>query len=152
MVSVVSRLVRSWFLCGSGFWLHLSVARFWLAEAGLRCSLQFNLGVLAFCRVGSGDTLWPVRTLACRQVVSSRHSATSGRRVIRARLVFWRSGASGMGANAVDNKDMFGCFQKEPKAAGASHDSPRAQTCTLAPVFKTPPKFHEKTSKRGKKE
>ena len=32
------------------------------------------LGVFAFCRVGSGDTLWPVRTLG--------HSDTSGRRVI----------------------------------------------------------------------
>ena len=52
---------------------------------------------LAFCRVGSGDALWPFRMLGSRQVVSSRYSATSGRRVMRARLVFWRSGASGMG-------------------------------------------------------
>ena len=58
----------------------------------LRCSLEFHLECLAFSRVGSGDTLWPVRTLERRQVVSSRHSATSGRHVMRARLVFWRSG------------------------------------------------------------
>ena len=61
----------------------------------LRCSLQ----CLAFCRVGSGDTLWPVRTLVRRQVVSSRHSDAGGRRVMRARLEFWESGACGMGAN-----------------------------------------------------
>ena len=58
--------------------------------------------------VGSGDTWWPVATLGRRQVVSSRHSTTDGHRVMRARLVFWRSGASGMGANAVDKK--FGVF------------------------------------------
>ena len=41
------------------------------------------------------------------EVLSSRHSATSGRRVIRARLVFWRSGASGVGASAVHKKSTF---------------------------------------------
>ena len=46
-------------------------------------------------------------------------SVVSGRgilcgRVIRARLVFWRSGASGMGANAVERKStFFWCFQNE---------------------------------------
>ena len=35
------------------------------------------------------------------------HSDKSGRRVIRARLVFWKSGASGMGANAIDKKSTF---------------------------------------------
>ena len=37
-----------------------------------------------------------------------------------------------------------------PKTAGASHDSPRAHTCTFQGPSKTPPKFHERTS--GKKE
>ena len=39
------------------------------------------------------------------------------------------------------------------KAAGASHDSPRAQTCTFQGdgASKTPPKFHEWTPKRGRK-
>ena len=46
----------------------LLVARFWLPEVGrgVRCS-------------GSGNTLWPVRTLGRKQVVSSRLSDTSGR-------------------------------------------------------------------------
>ena len=40
------------------------------------------------------------------------HSDASGRRVMRARLVFWRSGASSMGANAVDwNSTFFGVFK-----------------------------------------
>ena len=34
MVSVVFRLVRSWLICNSGFWLRLFVARFWLADVG----------------------------------------------------------------------------------------------------------------------
>ena len=59
---------------------------------------EVPLGMSCLSRVGSGDTLWPVKTLGRRQVVSSWHSATSGRRVMRARIVFWRSGASGMGA------------------------------------------------------
>ena len=37
-------------------------------------------------------------------------------------------------------------------AAGVSHDSPRAQTCTFErPVFKTPPKFNEKTPREEEK-
>ena len=35
------------------------------------------------------------------RVFSSLHSDTGGRRVMLASLVFWRFGASGMGANAV---------------------------------------------------
>ena len=56
--------------------------------------------------------MWPVGTLGRRQAVSSRHSDTGGRRVMLARLVFWMSGASGMGANAVDRKPtFFGVFK-----------------------------------------
>ena len=74
-----------------------------------RCS--FHLECLAFSRVGLGDTLWPVRTFGRKQVVSSRHSVTGGRCVMRARLVLWRSGSSGMGASAVDRKSKFwGCY------------------------------------------
>ena len=44
-------------------------------------------------------------------------------------------------------------FVGSPKAAGASHDSPRAQTCTFrVPAFKTSPEFNEKNPERGKKE
>ena len=62
------------------------------------------LGVSCFvsCRVGSGGYFCgPLERWGAGQVVSSRHSAAGGRRAMRARLVFWRSGASGMGANAV---------------------------------------------------
>ena len=48
---------------------------FLVGRCRLRCSLQFRLECLAFCRVGSEDTLWLVRTLGRKQVVSSRHSA-----------------------------------------------------------------------------
>ena len=34
VMSVVFRLVRSWLFCNRGFWLHLFVARFWLADVG----------------------------------------------------------------------------------------------------------------------
>ena len=61
---------------------------------------------------GQGDTLWPIGTLGPRQVVSSRQSATGVRCVMRARLVFWRSGASGRSANAVDRKSTFFGFSE----------------------------------------
>ena len=68
MVSVVFRLVRSWVLCNSGFWLRLFVARFlgWLTLVEV-FAVVTTLECLAFCR-----TLWPVRTFGRRQVVSSR--------------------------------------------------------------------------------
>ena len=37
------------------------------------------LGVTCFLSSRVGDTLWPVRALECRQVVSSRHSARTSR-------------------------------------------------------------------------
>ena len=61
-----------------GFWLRSLVARF-----GLRSSLWFHVECLAFCSVGSGDTLGPVRFFRRKHVVWTRHSATSGRRVMR---------------------------------------------------------------------
>ena len=107
MVSVVFRVVRSWWFCNGGFWLRVCSSHIsgWLHR--LRCSLQFHLECLALCRVGSGETLWPVGTLGRRQVVSSRPSDTGGHRVTRARLVFWRSGASGIGVSAVDRTSTF---------------------------------------------
>ena len=40
-----------------------------------------------------------------------------------------------------------------PKAAGASHDSPRAQMCTFEdPRASKPPTIHDKTPRRRKKE
>ena len=74
MVSMALRLLHSWLSCSNGFWLRLFIARFW-----------FDLKCLALRRVGSGDTLWPVGTLERRQVVSTQHSATGSRRVMRAR-------------------------------------------------------------------
>ena len=59
--------------------------------------------------------MWPVKPLGRRQVVSSRHSDTGGRRVMRVRLVFWGSGASGTGANAVDKKSTFLCVFKSSR-------------------------------------
>ena len=45
---------------------------------------------------------------------------------------------------------LFSCTP--PKAAGASHDSARANVHSSGlPVFKTPPKFHEKTAREGRK-
>ena len=40
-----------------------------------------------------------------------------------------------------------------PGPAGVSHDNQRAQTCTFErPGLQTPPKFHEKTPREGRKE
>ena len=77
----------------------------WLTSVEVLAVVPLGVSCFLWCLVG--DTLWPVRTMGRRQVVSSRHSAASGSRVMRARLVFWRSGASGMGANAVDGKSTF---------------------------------------------
>ena len=65
---------------------------------GVSCFLSSWVG--GYCVAG---------TLGRRQVVSSRHSDTSGRCVMRALLVFWGSGAGGMGANAVHKKSKFFC-------------------------------------------
>ena len=71
----------------------------------------------------------PVGTLGRKQVVSSRHSDTGGRRVMRARLVFWGSGASGTGANAVDRKSIFfWCFQNKRAPLSAAVKGPNTGT------------------------
>ena len=91
------RLVRSWLFCSSGFWLRLFLSHVsgWLKLVEVFAAVPLGVSCSLSCRV-----------ILCgpsgrRQVVSSRHSETTGRRVMRARLVFWKSGASGMGANAV---------------------------------------------------
>ena len=83
MMSVVFRLVRSWLFCNSGFWSHVSgwvrlVGVFAVVPLGVSCSLP--------CWVGGYFAARHVRTF---EVVSSRHSAAGGHRVMRARLVFW---------------------------------------------------------------
>ena len=85
LVSVVFRLVRARLLCN---WL-LVVARFWLADVGQGADCSSAWSVLLSVVLGRGILLWPVGTLGRRQVVSSRHSATGRRRVMRARLMFW---------------------------------------------------------------
>ena len=44
------------------------------------------------------------------------HSATGGRRVMRAHLVFWRSGVSGMGAHPVNKKSTIEGVLKNKRA------------------------------------
>ena len=51
-----------------------------------------SVEVFAAVPLGVSCTLLPVRTWERKQVVSSRHSDTGGRRVMRARLVFWVMG------------------------------------------------------------
>ena len=77
------------------------VARFWLVVV----FAAVPLGVSCFlsCRVG-GILDGPLKRWRAGTLFWTRHSATSGLRVIRARLVFWRSGASGKGAKAVVTK------------------------------------------------
>ena len=66
-------------------------------------------------------TLWLVGALVRRKVVSSLHSDTGGRRVMRASLVFWRLGASGMGANAVHKKStFFGALKTSARLSAAT--------------------------------
>ena len=101
MVSVVFRLVRSWLICNSGFWLRLFVARFWLADVAV------PLGVSCFlsCWVGGYFVArWNVGAQAGCFIAAFGHQR---RRVMRARLVFYGSVASGMGANAVYKKSTF---------------------------------------------
>ena len=84
----------------------LVVALFWLVVV----FAVVSLGVPCFlsCRVGGYFvTLWNVGA----QVSCSRHSAASGRHVMRARL------ASGMGAHAVVRKSTFyGVFKTKKRA------------------------------------
>ena len=65
----VFRLVRSWLFFGSGFWLRLFVARFWLVRLVEVFAVVSTWSVLL--SVGLGDTLWSVSvsTLERRQVV-----------------------------------------------------------------------------------
>ena len=93
VVSVEFQLVCSWLLCSGGFWLRLFVARFWLAEVGCRYRCSSTWSVLLSVVSGREVLCDPLERWGRRQVVSSRHSATGGRRVMRARLVFWRSGS-----------------------------------------------------------
>ena len=89
VASLLSFLGPPWSQSGVPIGALLVVLQQWLLVASVRRTFE--------CRVGEWEFLWPVRTLGRRQVVSSRHSDTSGRRVMRARLVFRRSGASGIG-------------------------------------------------------
>ena len=51
------------------------------------------------------------------QAGCSQDSAAGGRRMIRARLVFWRSGANGMGTNTVVTKPTFlGVFKMSARS------------------------------------
>ena len=88
------------------------VARFWLVVV----FEVVPLGVSYFlsCRVGGYFVArWSVGTQAnC----SDEHSATSGGRVMRAQLVFSRSGACCMGANAVVGKSTFLSFFQNNRA------------------------------------
>ena len=86
-----------------------------LVGCGVRCGSTWSV----LLSVVPGDTLWPSGTLERRQIVPTRHSATGGRNVMRAQLVFSRLGAGGMGANAVVGKStFFECFQKKSRAPG----------------------------------
>ena len=69
-------------------WL-VVVARFWLADVGQGVDCSSTWSVLRSVVLGRGILLWLVGTLGRRQVVSSRHSAAGGRRVMSARLMFW---------------------------------------------------------------
>ena len=78
----------------------------WLTSVDVFAAVP--LGVSCFLSCWAGGYFagrWNVGAQAGS--VSSRHPDTSGRRVMSARFVFWRSGASGMGANAVDKKSTF---------------------------------------------
>ena len=57
-------------------------------------------------------------------------------------------------ANVIEADEFAKSFMYRMRsAAGASHDSPRAQTCTFeGPGFQTSPKFHERTPQERKKE
>ena len=90
MVSVVFRLVRPGLFCSSGFWLRVCSSH----VSGWQTS------------VGRGNCVvpWGAGRLFPR--------GYRGRRVMRARLVFWVSGASGMGAFALDMKSTFFVFFK----------------------------------------
>ena len=88
------------------------------------------LGVSCFLSCGVGGYFVPILALGRRLIVSSRHSAAGGRRVMRARVVLWRSGASGTDANAVDKKTtLLECFQKK-KALAAVKALTRESTTT----------------------
>ena len=111
VVSVGFRLVRSWLFLQQ--WLLvpscLSHVSGWLRSVEVFAVVPLGVSCCLSCRDVSEDTLWQVSTLERRQVAPPRHSTTSVRRVVHARLVLWRSGASGMGANAVDKQSP--CFQ-----------------------------------------
>ena len=87
-------------------WVCSSHVSCWLLSVDVFAAV-ISWSVLLYVVLSWVILLWPVKTLERRQVVSSRHAGTSGRRAMHARLIFWRSGANGMGANALEKKSTF---------------------------------------------
>ena len=85
------------------------------------------------------NTCCVLLSVAGRLHVGAWHWATNNRRVIRARLVFWRSQASGTGANAVDRNSTVFCG-KQARApvscsrvlTGCAKALPTVCVCVLA--------------------
>ena len=108
MVSVVLRSVRSWLFCNSCVcWSHVSA---WLTSVKVFPAVPLGVSCFLSCWVGG---YFVARQNVGAQGGSSRHSDADGRRVMRVRLVFWRSGASGMGANAVGKESTIWVFSKK---------------------------------------
>ena len=81
----------------------------WLTSVEVFAAVPIGVSCILSCWVGGYFVArWNDGALA--GFFLSLHSATGGRRAMRARLVFWMSGASGMGAHAVDKKSTFLMF------------------------------------------
>ena len=53
---------------------------------------------------------------------------------MRARLVFWKSVASGMGANAVDKKPAFPVFRQQARAVSSRRKSLHAESALVGGI------------------
>ena len=106
MVSVVFRPVRSWCSAAVAFGcVCLSHVYGWLTSVEVFAAVPLVVSCFQSCRVrGYFVVRWNVGAQAGCFIAVFGHKR---RHVMRARLVFWRSGASGMGANAVDKKSTF---------------------------------------------
>ena len=120
-VPVVFRLVRSWLLCNSGFWSHVSG---WLTSVEVFAAVPLGVSCFLSCLVGGYFVArWNVGAQAGCFIAAlgyrrpPRHAHTSrvlGRGGGRGR----GCGASGTGANAVDKKaTSLGVF-KNKRAPG----------------------------------
>ena len=147
---------------GKHFWCHCGAGKGGVPKGGAPKGETPKSGVNP---AGWSPEGWGARRVGPPRVGGPKFRAffSLSRRKIRSFLPLWVSSRGILVVFEVPGRSNVHIWSTravvcEPRArsggaARVSHDSPRAQTCTFErPGLQTPPKFHEKTPKRGRKE